>query len=64
MIVLDAFLQEILLRIVLLQSRVWPKGFHFVKSLMKKGYLKLFIMGYIKQIVVLILTAGVYLLCL
>jgi ribosomal protein S18 acetylase RimI-like enzyme len=41
MIVLDA-LQEILLRIVLLQSRVWPKGFHFVKSLMKKGYLKLF----------------------
>jgi ribosomal protein S18 acetylase RimI-like enzyme len=31
MIVLDA-LQEILLRIVLLQSRVWPKGFHFVKN--------------------------------
>jgi hypothetical protein len=25
---------------------------------MKKGYLKFFIMGYIKQIVVLILTAG------
>jgi hypothetical protein len=45
MIVLDA-LQEILLRIVLLlQSRVWPKGFHFVKSLMKKGYLKLFYYG-------------------
>jgi hypothetical protein len=35
-----------------------PKGFHFVKSLMKKGYLKFFMMGYIKQIVVLILTAG------
>jgi hypothetical protein len=41
----------------LLQSRVWPKGFH-LKSLMKKGYLKFFMMGYIKQIVVLILTAG------
>jgi ribosomal protein S18 acetylase RimI-like enzyme len=57
MIVLDA-LQEILLRIVLLQSRVWPKRLSFVKNLMKKGYLKFFMMGYIKQIVVLILTAG------
>jgi ribosomal protein S18 acetylase RimI-like enzyme len=31
MIVLDA-LQEILLRIVLLQSRVWPKRLSFVKN--------------------------------
>jgi hypothetical protein len=54
MIVLDA-LQEIL-RIVLLQSRVWPKGFHFVKIINEEG-LSLFYMGYIKQIVVLILTA-------
>jgi hypothetical protein len=45
MIVLDA-LQEILLRIVLLQSRVWPKRLSFCKkSLMKKGYLKLFYYG-------------------
>jgi hypothetical protein len=42
MIVLDA-LQEILLRIVFLYNQGYgPKGFHFVKSLMKKGYLKLF----------------------
>jgi hypothetical protein len=31
------FLQEILLRIVLLQSRVWPKGFHFVKIINEEG---------------------------
>jgi hypothetical protein len=42
----------------LLQSRVWPKGFHFVKIINEEGILNCFIMGYIKQIVVLILTAG------
>jgi hypothetical protein len=36
MIVLDA-LQEILLRIVLLQSRYGPKGFHFVKIINEEG---------------------------
>jgi hypothetical protein len=41
MIVLDA-LQEILLRITMGYGL---KGFHFVKSLMKKGYLKLFYYG-------------------
>jgi hypothetical protein len=45
-ICLDAW--EILHQHFLLQSKYGPKGFHFVKSLMKKGYLKFFIMGYIK----------------
>jgi hypothetical protein len=36
MIVLDA-LQEILLRIVLLQSRVWPKRLSFCKKLHEEG---------------------------
>jgi hypothetical protein len=40
MIVLDA-LQEILLH-RFITIKVW-KGFHFVKSLMKKGYLKFFL---------------------
>jgi GNAT superfamily N-acetyltransferase len=40
MIVLDAF---ILSRIVFYYNQGYgPKGFHFVKSLMKKGYLKFF----------------------
>jgi hypothetical protein len=36
MIVLDA-LQEILLRIVLLQSRVWPKRLSFCKIINEEG---------------------------
>jgi hypothetical protein len=43
MIVLDA-LQEITAH-RFITIRVWPKGFHFVKSLMKKGYLKFFYDG-------------------
>jgi hypothetical protein len=42
MIVLDAFTGNFTAHRFFIQSRVWPKGFHFVKSLMKKGYLKLF----------------------
>jgi hypothetical protein len=60
MIVSRCFYREILLRIVFYYNQGYgPKGFYLCKnSLMKKGYLKFLRMGYIKQIVVLILDAA------